>query len=181
MGYRPVARLAPTGVRAEPNLPWRHASAPCVRRSPGSGDAAGRACRSSPPPASSMAEPSQLSLARLRRSESLNRATLASSRGSPAKVARARIAWAIGVRNGKLTASETTAPLQSTHTGCSLRHARRRAAAAISEAVELAALADGSNCSRRARGAAAVCRARQLCRARRRRKSARARNNWADA
>ena len=24
-GYRPVA-LAPTGVRAEPNLPWRHAS-----------------------------------------------------------------------------------------------------------------------------------------------------------
>ena len=24
-GYRPVA-LAPTGVRAEPSLPWRHAS-----------------------------------------------------------------------------------------------------------------------------------------------------------
>ena len=41
--------------------------------------------------------------------------------------------------NGKLTASETTAPLLSTHTGCSSGHARRRAAAAISEAVELAA------------------------------------------
>ena len=73
--------------------------------------------------------------------------------------------------SGKLTASETTAPLKSTPTGCSWRHARRRAAAAISEAVELAAWADGSNRSRRARGAAART-GRCLSRARASRRSA---------
>ena len=42
-------RLAPTGVRAEPNLPWRHASGE-PRAVLAVGNATGRAvCRSKPP------------------------------------------------------------------------------------------------------------------------------------
>ena len=79
-GYRPVA-LAPTGVRAETNLPWRYASRE-GRAVLAVGNArGGTRVVELGRPRRSTAEPSQLSLARLRRSESLNQATLTSSRG----------------------------------------------------------------------------------------------------